>query len=64
MDNSWDDDEVLPRIPQYDVPEKIIQAVDLIDRGIDDSFELGYKLGHRGKKMHIFVVMATMQKQL
>lgn len=50
ISDSWDDKEVLPRIPQYDVPQKIIQAIELINKGIDDSYELGRKLGHRGKQ--------------
>ena len=33
---SWDDQEVLPCIPQYDVPDKIIQAIELINQGMDD----------------------------
>lgn len=50
IEDSWDDKDVIPSIPQYDVPEKIIQALELIDRGVSNSYDLGYKLGHRGKQ--------------
>ena len=48
--DEWDDKDVLESIPQYDKPEKIIKAIELIHQGIQDSYELGYELGHRGKK--------------
>lgn len=37
-------------IPQYDNPRKIIHALELIAQGISESYQLGYELGHRGKK--------------
>ena len=52
---SWDDKEVLQCIPQYDVPEKIIQAIELINQGIDDSYSLGRELGHKGKRKEYIV---------
>ncbi|MFM6309251.1 MAG: hypothetical protein ACKPGB_13425, partial [Dolichospermum sp.] len=48
--DEWDDKDVLESIPQYDKPEKIVKAIELIHQGIQDSYELGYELGHRGKK--------------
>jgi hypothetical protein len=48
--DEWDDKDVLESIPQYDRPEKIVKAIELIHQGIKDSYELGYKLEHRGKK--------------
>ena len=47
--DNWNDNEMLPCIPQYDVPEKILQALELIVKGVDDSYNLGLKLGHKGK---------------
>jgi hypothetical protein len=48
--DEWDDKDVVESIPQYDDPKKIIAAIVLVHQGIRDSFELGDKLGHRGKK--------------
>lgn len=48
--DEWDDKNVVESIPQYDKPAKIVKAVELINQGVTDSYELGYKLGHRGKK--------------
>lgn len=48
--DDWDDKEVLESIPQYDQPKKIIKALALIHQGVTDSYDLGEKLGHQGKK--------------
>lgn len=48
--DDWDDKNVIPSIPQYDQPKKIIKSIELISQGITESYELGYELGHRGKK--------------
>lgn len=48
--DEWDDKDVIESIPQYDQPEKIVRAIELIHQGVQDSYELGYKLEHRGKK--------------
>jgi hypothetical protein len=48
--DDWDDKNVIASIPQYDKPAKIIQAIELIHQGVTDSYELGYRLGHRGRK--------------
>lgn len=48
--DDWDDKDVLPSIPQYDDPKKILKAIQLIHQGTVDSYEIGAKLGHRGKK--------------
>lgn len=50
IEDDWDDSNCIDSIPQYDKPKKIIQAVVLIHQGITDSYELGQKLGHKGKK--------------
>jgi len=49
IEDSWDDKNILHCIPQYDVPEKIIRAIEFVNQKIDDSYELGRKLGHKGK---------------
>jgi hypothetical protein len=48
--DDWDDKDTVESIPQYDDPLKIVQAVELIHRGTTSSYDLGYELGHRGKK--------------
>jgi hypothetical protein len=48
--NEWDDGEVIEVIPQCDRPEKLIRALELIANGFTSSYDLGYQLGHRGKK--------------
>jgi len=48
--DDWDDKDVLASIPQYDQPPKIIKALELIHQGVTNSYELGFALGHRGKK--------------
>jgi hypothetical protein len=48
--DSWDDDQVLDRIPQYDVPTKLIQALMIINQDVVTSLELGRQLGHKAKK--------------
>ncbi|MBD1834503.1 hypothetical protein H6F61_17820 [Cyanobacteria bacterium FACHB-472] len=48
--DEWDDKDVVESIPQYDQPKKIVQAIVLIYKGVTDSYDLGYSLGHRGKK--------------
>lgn len=48
--NEWDDSDVIDVVPQYDSPAKLIKALKLIAKGIVDSYDLGYELGHRGKK--------------
>lgn len=53
LSDSWDDQDVIPSIPQCDNPEKLIKAIDLINSGIHDSYQLGYELGHRGEKRSI-----------
>lgn len=50
LSDNWNDNEVLARIPQYDNPEKIIKALQFISQGIDESYDLGWQLGHRAKK--------------
>ncbi|MDZ8070434.1 MAG: hypothetical protein RMY64_33305 [Nostoc sp. DedQUE08] len=50
IEDDWDDNICVDSIPQYDKPKKIIEAILLIYQGITDSYELGYKLGNRGKK--------------
>lgn len=55
ISDSWDDKEVLQCIPQYDVPEKVIQAIELINQGVDDSYSLGWELGHRGKRKEYII---------
>ncbi|MGD1907434.1 MAG: hypothetical protein ACFB0C_15805 [Leptolyngbyaceae cyanobacterium] len=50
VSDNWDDKDVVESIPQYDKPIKIIAALQYIYEGIEDSFELGSALGHRGKK--------------
>lgn len=50
IEDEWDDKDVLDSIPQCDKPDKVFQALMFIHQGITDSYELGYKLGHRGKK--------------
>jgi hypothetical protein len=50
IQDEWDDKDVIESIPQYDKPEKIVKAIELIHQGIQDSYELGYQLGHRGKE--------------
>lgn len=48
--NEWDDTDMVDVIPQCDPPAKLIQALKLIAEGVVDSYDLGYQLGHRGKK--------------
>jgi hypothetical protein len=48
--NSWDDRSVIDYIPQYDKPAKIIRAVELIHRGINNAYDLGIALGHQADK--------------
>jgi hypothetical protein len=48
--DSWDDEQVLDRIPQYDSHEKLIRALVLIGENITSSLELGHQLGHKAKK--------------
>lgn len=48
--NEWDDSDVVDVVPQYDSPAKLIKALKLIAKGTVDSYDLGYELGHRGKK--------------
>ncbi|MEQ9553222.1 MAG: hypothetical protein RIM23_26820 [Coleofasciculus sp. G3-WIS-01] len=48
--DDWDDKNVVESIPQYDQPKKIVKALVLIHQGITDSYNLGYALGHTGKK--------------
>jgi len=48
--DTWDDKDVIDIIPQCDPPKKLIKALKLIHKGVTDSYELGYELGHRGKK--------------
>lgn len=48
--NEWDDSDVIDIIPQCDPPAKLIKALKLISKGVVDSYDLGYELGHRGKK--------------
>lgn len=48
--DEWDDRDVVPSIPQYDQPKKLIRAIELIYEGITDSHQLGQQLGHRGRK--------------
>ncbi|MFK8184782.1 MAG: hypothetical protein AB8B99_15530 [Phormidesmis sp.] len=48
--NEWDDSDVIEAIPQCDRPEKLIKALELIASGVTSSYDLGYQLGHRGKK--------------
>ncbi|WP_193200375.1 hypothetical protein [Nostoc sp. MG11] len=50
IEDDWDDKNCIDSIPQYDKPQKIIEAISLIHQGITNSYELGYELGHRGKK--------------
>jgi hypothetical protein len=50
LQNDWDDSDVLDTIPQCDRPQKMIKALKLILGGVSDSYDLGYELGHRGKK--------------
>lgn len=50
IEDHWNDKEVVDSIPQYDKPAKIVRAIELIYGGITDSYQLGYELGHRGKK--------------
>jgi hypothetical protein len=50
LQDSWDDKDVIDVIPQCDSPAKLIKALKLIFSGVVDSYELGYELGHRGKK--------------
>lgn len=48
--DEWDDNDVIDIVPQCDSPTKLIKALKLIAGGTTDSYELGYHLGHRGKK--------------
>ncbi|MFE1744784.1 hypothetical protein [Coleofasciculus sp. H7-2] len=48
--DDWDDKNVVESSPQYDQPKKIVKALILIHQGVTNSYDLGYKLGHRGKK--------------
>lgn len=48
--NEWDDSDVIDVVPQCDPPAKLIKALKLIAEGVVDSYDLGYQLGHRGKK--------------
>ena len=50
LQDSWDDRDVIDIIPQCDSPQKLIRALKLILSGVTDAYELGYELGHRGKK--------------
>lgn len=50
ISDDWDDKNVVESIPQYDQPKKIVKALVLIRKGLTDSYDLGYELGHRGKK--------------
>jgi hypothetical protein len=50
IQDNWDDKDVVESIPQYDQPRKLIQAINLIQSGTVDSYDLGYALNHRGKK--------------
>jgi hypothetical protein len=50
IEDSWNDNDVLSSLPQYDDPGKLIKAIMMLHRGILDSEKLGYELGHRGKK--------------
>jgi hypothetical protein len=46
-ERKWDMTEGLP---QCDLPEKLIAALQLIHQGITDSYELAVELGHKAKK--------------
>ncbi|MEO0868192.1 MAG: hypothetical protein AAFY17_07035 [Cyanobacteria bacterium J06642_11] len=50
LEDSWDDDDVVDILPQCDPPKKLIKALKLIYNGVTDAYQLGYDLGHRGKK--------------
>lgn len=50
LQDSWDDQDVIDCVPQYDKPSKLIKGVELIYEGVKDSYSLGLKLGHKGKK--------------
>lgn len=50
LSDSWDDADCIDIIPQCDPPEKLLNAIQLIFQGVTDSYELGYELGHQGKK--------------
>lgn len=43
----WD---MTKRLPQCDSPEKLISALQLINQGITDTYELAVELGHKAKK--------------
>lgn len=44
------DKDLIECIPQYDNPDKIIKAIELINQDVEDTYQLGLKLGHKGKK--------------
>ncbi len=50
INDDYNDQDVLDKIPQYDQPKKIIKAIILIDKGVKDSYNLGCELGHKAKK--------------
>ena len=50
LKDEWDDKDVIGTLPQYDNPKKLIEALRLIHQGVLDSYDLGYKLGHRARK--------------
>ncbi|MGD1902774.1 MAG: hypothetical protein ACFB9N_11095 [Geitlerinemataceae cyanobacterium] len=47
-----DDDEAVgtDTLPQYDSPEKILEALDLIGLGVNSPFDVAQKLGHKSKR--------------
>lgn len=50
IQDSLSDKDVLERLPQCDKPDKIIKAIELINQGVTDTYQLGLDLGHKGKK--------------
>ncbi len=47
--DSWDDKDVVACIPQCDKPEKMIQTLELISQGKNDSYDIGLSLGSQAK---------------
>lgn len=50
IENSFYDEETELNILQVDKPTKIIETIELIYQGINTSYEIGLKLGHKGVK--------------
>jgi hypothetical protein len=48
--DSWDDKDIFDNIPQCDVPSKMIKTIELINQGINTSYDIGIALGSKASQ--------------